>query len=172
MLEAAKAPAPEAQLLGILIRQAPAYGVHAKSDGEWAALFASYLDALEGMPPWAVEEAFVRWARGEGHANSAMAGFYPKPPQVAMLAQAAKRDLVMAAYRARKALEYVEDHVPRITPAERVERGAQLRDLLADLDRTKKPNPLEDTRPRLTPAQVAANLRASVEPKSEVGDVI
>lgn len=167
MLEGAKRPAEPEEVMAILVKHAPHYGVHAKGPSEWAALFSSYLTALEGLPAQAIEDGFLRWNRGEGHNDIRMAGFYPKAPQLCILAEKAKVSLYMAAYRARKALEYVEAQPkPQPTPEERERVKAQLRDLASQLGGRSVPSAAP---PRHTPQQMAEELRAKAD---AVGHVI
>jgi hypothetical protein len=162
-------PADPEEILGVLVRHAPAYGVHAKGPEEWAALFGSYLDALDGLSVYAIEDAFLRWNRGEGHKDLAMSGFYPKPPQLFQLAQPAKLALYGAAYRARKALEYEE---PRrradVSQDQRAKIAEEMRALAASM-RTGSAMPTAP-RPAMTRQQVAESLRTAA--LDEVGDVI
>ncbi len=168
VLLAAKEPATDAQVMESLVRHATHYGVHAKSKAEWAALFGVYLDALQGLPLLAIEDAFTRWNRGEGfNGDLRMAGFYPKAPQLCILAEKAKVDLYMAAYRAKKALEYVERRErPDISEEERAKVMEGMKALREQLGAKSIPG---YERPNRSPQQVAADLRAMADP---VGDVI
>lgn len=177
-LQSAKSPATVDETLEILVRHAPHYGITQKMAGEWRTFFGAYLDALEGLPAYAVEDAFLRWNRGEGHVNLQMASFYPKAPQLVMLAQKGKAELWMAAYRAEKALNYAEAKA-KPAPEVRKEVGAKLGDLLGELKGARKmPDPF---RPTLSPQQMAEQIRASASNPSEkmdtpsdddVGDVL
>lgn len=156
-LLAAKEPAPDEQIMGILIRHAPTYAVQARSDGEYAELFGVYLDALSGFSAHQIEDAFLRWNRGEDMKDPAMGQFFPKPAQLVHLANKAKAEVWMAAYRAQKALEHVEQQPREIPPEEKAAVAAGLRDLAATFAPKALP---EDMRPRLSPQQVAAKLRS------------
>lgn len=157
-LQGAKAPAAEAEVLEILVRNAPTYGITAPGVGGWMVFFGAYLDALEGLPAYAIEDAFLRWNRGEGHANLQMASFYPKPGQLFTLAQKGKAELWLAAYRAEKALAYAEEKA-KPPPEVRKEVGSKLGDLLAELKGARRmPDPF---RPTLSPQQMAEKIRAS-----------
>lgn len=170
-LEAAKAKAEDADLLRVLIRHAPTYALTVKHDGEWAQIFGVYLDALEGFSVHALEDAFVRWNRGEDMKDPHMGQFFPKPAQLVHLANKAKKDVWMAAYRARKALEGVDNAPPpKPTPEERQAVGEQLAALGATLGTSVALKPLpEAMRPRMTPQQVAERLRDGVD---DVGIVV
>lgn len=158
MLKAAKAPAERNDILAILVRRAPQYGITEKLAGEWATFFEDYLEALDGLPAYAIEEAFLRWNRGEGHTNLQMASFYPKSAQLYMLAQKAKTELWMAAYRAEKALAHAEQAAkPKPSAEERAQVAAQMRDLAANIGGKALPT----RSPTQSPQQVAAELRAS-----------
>lgn len=163
-LEAAKVEADRLDVLKILIRMAPVYALPPRPDGEWKALFEAYLDALDGFSAYQIEDAFRRWNRGEDMKDPAMGQFYPKPAQLVHLANKAKTEVWMAAYRARKALEHVEAQPRQVSPEERETVAAGLRELAA----TFKPKSLpSDMRPRLTPQEVAAKLREGPAPEEE-----
>lgn len=168
VIERAKEPAEPEDILGILVRHAPAYGVHAKGPEEWAALFGSYLDALDGLSAYAVEDAFLRWNRGEGHKDLAMSGFYPKPPQLVQLAQAARQELYSACYRGRKALEYDDRPAGAQIPAE--DRARMAEDMKALAASMRREVPLAP-RPTVTPQQAAQRAREAAV-ADEVGDVV
>lgn len=173
-LERAKEPASQEEILSVLVRHAPHYGVTAKGPSEWGALFGAYLDALDGLPVQAVEEGFVRWNRGEGHKDIRMAGFFPKAPQLYLLAEAARSALYMAAYRAKKALEYQEAR-PQVWTAERraeERRKAIAAGVLKPDGSLNLPAPKSMPFPRApgrTPHQMAAEMRQMAD---AVGDVI
>lgn len=172
VLEAAKAPASEEETLAILVRHAPHYGITAKVAGEWGAFFGSYLDALSGLSAYMIEDAFVRWNRGEG-GDIRTSGFYPKSGQLYLLATAARTELSMAVYRAKRAMEYVEKQAPRkISEEERKRVAAEFAQLAQSMGRGHG-MPTEP-RPRFTPQQVAQQLRAAapVARADDVGDVI
>ena len=162
-LDAAKSPATPAEILEVIVRKMPAYGVTAKHANEWGVTFESYLTALDGFPLYAVEDAFARWDRGEGTKTIEAAGFPPRPPQVALLAQEGKREIFTAAYRARKALLQVEKRGVEWT----AERKREERQKMIDqglLTPEGKPNftvgakPMPNV-PRRDPHEVAEQLR-------------
>jgi hypothetical protein len=165
LLASAKAPASEVEIMEILIRNAPAYGVSAPAGGNWAFLFGPYLEALEGYPAYAIEDAFLRWNRGEGHANLQMASFYPKPGQLVMLAQKGKAELFMAAYRAERALKEAEKAPRKISDDERRQVAEGMRALAASMQAKRIPDP---GTPRKSPQEVAAELRAKAEKDFDV----
>lgn len=175
VLEHAKEAADERDILRVLISQAPAYGVKPAAGEEWATLFASYLDALEGMPLWAVEEAFVRWNRGEGDPKAAEWGIYPKPPQLALIAKAAKAALWTQAYRVRRAVEYVESNPVWTPERKRQEREKAIAMGFLTPDGKAVPLPAAKgippapQRPRMSQHEMAAQLRARAD---DVGEVI
>lgn len=112
-------PADPASLMLELVRHAPALGVHAKDDGEWAALFGVYLDALADLPLGAVSEAFARWHRSELYPKDpGRHAFFPKPAELYSLAAPWWTKIRTAAWRARRAVEYVERKLPREIPEE------------------------------------------------------
>lgn len=159
MLERAKEPAAREEVLEVVARRMVAYGVTTNLAFQNGVTWESYLAGLEDLPLYAIEDAFDRWDRGEGtKGNLAAAGFAPRPAQVAMLAQAAKAEVWMAAYRARKALEHVEKTQGRDVPPEvRKAVGADLAALAASLKGGKgMPN---IPRAGSTPQEAARRLR-------------
>lgn len=121
-LEARKRPATREQIVAAVAGQMPAWGVSAKAAEVWNLTYGSYADALEGMPLYAVQEAIIRWNRGKAVKDIAAAGFPPRPAQLVTLAEEAKRELVMAAYRIGlilKAAPQAEAWTPERKAAER-----------------------------------------------------
>lgn len=175
VLEHAKAPATEEQLLEILVRHAPQYGITAKMAGEWATFFGAYLDALEGLSPYMVEDAFVRWNRGEAPAEQKWKDFYPKSAQLFQLAQKSRYEIAMAAYRAKRAMEHVEKAAPREIPkAEREKVAADFAALAASMGRGKTMPP-DPARPKFGQKEMAQRILRAAEratPPDDVGDVI
>lgn len=186
VLETAKQPATREEIISVMVREMPAWGVSTRHAGEFGVTYASYADALEGMPLYAIEDGVVRWNRAEGHKDLSMGGFPPRPAQLYALAGEARRELFMAAYRARLATEYVEAHVPRQVPPEEAEKvAADFKALAATL--RGRPMP-EAPRPRQTQHALAEQLRAAAgqakrfgapvsrkdiePPADDVGDVV
>lgn len=166
-LEEAKVPATREEIVSVVMREMPAWGVSTKHAGELGVTFASYADALEGLSVYAIEEGVARWNRGEGHKDLAMGGFPPRPPQLFALASEGKRELYMAAYRAKLALEYAEDITPRqIDPEQAAKVAADFRDLAASLK--AKPMP-EAPRPHMSQHAMAEQLRASSAQARQAG---
>lgn len=142
MLESAKTPATREEIIAIMLREMPAWGVSPKHAGEWGVTYASYADALDGLPVYAVEEGVVRWNRAEGHKDLSMGGFPPRPAQLFALANEGKRELYMAAYRAKLAMEYVERQAPPPkSEAELAANAAAIREMMAKPQRRLPPQP-------------------------------
>lgn len=174
LLEGASRPATEPEILEILVRHAAHYGITQKMAGEWGAFFAAYLDTLDGISAHAIEDGFLRWNRGEGHKDIRMAGFYPKAPQLFLLARVGAEVLAKAVYRSKMALGLtkirdVEQPRPRITEEERKKIAEDFRALAKNLGVTGAPKPPDAFSPRPSPQQMAEKLRAHAD---EVGDVI
>jgi hypothetical protein len=198
VLVQAKAPADRVEILRILVEQTPQYGIKAQHAGEWSRFFAAYLDALEGLPGYAVEDAFVRWNRGEGHKDVTWATVYPTSAQLYMLAQKAKAELYVATYRAEKALAEAEKAAPRhISEADRAKNAETIAAMLREPVKKLPPQPpgvtyrewaekcrregLYEEPPTTvyrgeTPQQAAERIRRAipvdVQPTDDVGDVV
>lgn len=181
-------PAARTDLLPLLIRQAIVFGVPDRRPEAWAELLDVYLQALEGFSVAAVEDGFARWNRGELYpAQPQRHAFFPKPAELVTMAAPHKRDLQMARYRVRKALEHVAKTGHAWTPerkaAERqkmIEMGLLTADGKPNFQIAGKTIPGE-LRPTRTPQQVAEQLRAAASneaPKTDtpaaddIGDVI
>ncbi len=163
----------------VVMREMPAWGVGHKAAAEFGVTYASYADALEGLPLYAIEEGVVRWNRAEGHKDLSMGGFPPRPAQLYALATEGKRELYLAAWRAKKALEWVEKQGVEWTPErKRAEREKAIAMGFLNPDGSSVPlapaRRFSDApRPRMTPQQVAAQLRAAAERGGDdVGEVI
>lgn len=157
VLEAAKTPASREEIVLIIRREMPAWGVSAKAASDWGVAYASYADAMEGLCLYAIEEGVARWNRAEGHKDLSMGGFPPRPAQLFALANEGKRELYMAAYRAKLALEWAEDKLPRqVDPEETAKVAEDFRALAASLK--AKPMP-EEPRPHMSQHAMAEQLR-------------
>lgn len=190
VLENAKVPATDAEALEIIARRMVAYGITANAAYSHGVTWESYLSALEGLPPHAIEDAFDRWGRGEGVKDVVAAGFPPRPPQLALLAQTAKREVFSAVYRARKALEHVEKTGVEWTPErKRIEREKMIAAGYLNQDGSPNMGDLklrgmpEHERPRQSSQEAAEAIRRSAEARDrgmpvsrrhadDVGDVI
>lgn len=173
VLERLQAPATRDEITSTVMREMPAWGVSTKAAGEWGVTYASYADAMEGLPLYAIEEGIIRWNRGEGMATLAMGGFPPRPAQLYLLANEGLRELRMAAYRCKLALgeataPRVEKDRPKVTEDERKKIGEDFRRLAATLGVTG-PKTAAPIRPGTSPQQMAEHLRRRAD---EVGDVI
>jgi hypothetical protein len=170
-LEEAKAPASREEIISVVMREMPAWGVSQKHAGEFGVTYASYADALEGLSLYAVEEGVARWNRAEGHEDLKMGGFPPRPAQLFALANEGKRELYMAAYRAKLALEWAEEKVPRqVDPEEAAKVDNDFRALASTLKGRAMP---EATKPRFSQHELAAQLRRSApRVEDDAGEVL
>lgn len=166
-LLAAMEPAHDVDLMRVLVQQAQLLGIGQRGEDEWADLMGIYLTQLKDFPLEAIEEAFAKWNRGELYPKDVgRHAFFPKPAELHALGTLHLTDMRIAAYRARKALEHVEKAGVEWTP----ERKAAERQKMIDqglLTADGKPNfqikakSIPDDRPRLSPHQMAEQLRAS-----------
>jgi hypothetical protein len=141
-LEEAKAPASRDEVISVIMREMPAWGVSQKHAGEFGVTYASYADALEGLSLYAIEEGVARWNKAEGHEDLKMGGFPPRPAQLFALANEGKLELYMAAYRAKLALEYVERQAPLPKSAEeQAANAAKIKEMMAAPARKFPPQP-------------------------------
>lgn len=169
-LEEAKAPASREEIIAVIAREMPAWGVTTKHAAEFGVTYASYADALEGLSLYGIEEGVLRWNRGEGHKDLSMGGYPPRPAQLYALAKLGQGELWMAAYRAKLALEHVEKTAPReISEEERQAVADGLKELAATFTERWTP---QEQRPTKTPHQVAEELRAIAARGEEIGDVL
>lgn len=111
-LEERASKATAVEMMAVLIEHGPVYGIRDLSDGEYEALFIAYLRSLAPLPIEAIREAFVIWGR-DGN------GFFPKPEQLFQRAEPYAKELWMAAYRAKRAVSFVEDNPPPKTDEQR-----------------------------------------------------
>lgn len=173
VLDEMKAPATPDEIKMIVGREMPAWGVSAKHAAEYGVTFGSYVDALEGLSAYCIEEGVVRWNQGQRHDNLKDAGFPPRPAQLAMLAHEVRNELYMAAYRAKLAVTQAEERAPRvISEEERAQVKAGMEKLLREIGAPKgMPKPV---RPSISQHEAAARLRAAADrrPTDDVGEVI
>lgn len=178
ILEAAKRQADRDEIITVIMREMPAWGVGQKAAAEWGVTYASYADALEGLSRYAIEEGVVRWNRGEGHTTLGQGGFPPRPAQLAFLAKEAQQELHMAAYRVKKALEYVETKSVEWTDERRaaekqkaIEMGILKPDGSLNFEIKARSMAELPGRPTVSKHDLADQLRRAAE-ATDVGDVI
>lgn len=159
--------AREMALMELLMRNAPGFGVTAKSDAEWSYLFEDYLTILGAFPIGAITDAFARWKRCEMYPNEpGRHAFYPKTPELFYLANRYMTEIRMAYYRAKKALEFVEERGIEWT----AERRREERQKAIEAEYLKPDGSLNvefamrkvpgENRPQQTPHQMAEALRS------------
>lgn len=83
---AALTPATEAQIRAIIGQRFALFPQPERSDGEWAAWWAAYFDALADLTPFAVEAGMAAWVR------SPDAEFLCKPGKLSELARTVPND--------------------------------------------------------------------------------
>jgi hypothetical protein len=170
-LEAAKEPANKVEFAAIMARQKVVFGLGNWEAAEWTTATRVYYEALEGYSADIIEDAFLRWNRGEGMKDPAMGQFFPKPSQLVALAARSKAELLTAAYRARRAVEHVEKAPREISAEER----AQVAEGLRELARTFRGRALPTLRkPSISPQEMAERIRAQAppEPSDDPGIVL
>lgn len=157
-------PAPAERFVAELIRHALALGVSDRSQAEWADLFSIYQKALGHFSMAAIESAFDRWHKRELYPNDpGRHGFFPKPAELYELAQRYMNEIGMAAYRARKAIEFAEDKGVEWTPErKRIEREKAV--ALGYIT--------EDGKPILAPVIKTIPDAPTGNPQADQGDVI
>lgn len=150
-----------------LVRHALTLGVADRTDGEWIDLLSIYAKALEKFSFGAIQGAFVRWNRCELYPNEpGRHGFFPKPAEIHALAQKHMNEIGMAYWRAKKALEFVEEKGIEWTAERRreerqkaIEAGYLKPDGSLNVEFTMRKIPGEN-RPQQTPHQMADALRS------------
>lgn len=143
-------------IMAELIALAPIYGISDRTDEEWATLFSAYLEALAPLPIEAIRAGIVEYNR-EGE-------FFPKPGQIYQKAEPIARKLFQAAYRAKRAAEWVEQNPAPKSDEERardrqalIEAGLMTPDgKFAPLNFKRVQDP---ERPKETPQEMAARLK-------------
>lgn len=171
--------APLAELKSLFTRQALALGIPDRSPGEWASLFEIYARTLAGFSLEALEAAFDRWNACALYPDQPQRhAFFPKPAELLTLAERHMTELRMAAYRAKKALEFVEEKGLEWTPERKREEREKMI-AMGFLSPDGKPNFVvagksmpEPPRMRGTQHQAAERIRAMASQADEIGDVI
>lgn len=136
-------------------RHALAFGITDRAPGEWNQLLGIYHEVLGKLPEEAIDEAFRAWGRNELYPKDpGRHAFFPKPNELFALADRAQREIQIACYRAKKAMEKIEGDKPFV---KKPEDAAKISSMLADFKAKPMPTPKG---PRQTQAQIAAALRA------------
>ena len=165
LAERSRAAAPE-ELMKRLVENAAPLGVPNRAPEEWATIFGVYLDALAVLPAEAIDEAFARWNRAELYPKEpGRHAFYPKPAELFTLAQPTHLRLRQAAWRAQRALEYVDRLPPQALTPEQVaqRRGGRDCGRSAGREREGDLGQAEGGCARSAPRDAAADGRAVAE---------
>lgn len=178
-LDAAKAPVSREAFALIMTKQRVVFGIGDREAGEWTLVLEGFYGVLQEFSAGAIEEAFIRWNRGEGNAKPGLGAFFPQPSQLYPLAKKAKNEVWVAAYRARKALEGTQPSRTGLT----AEQRAQERQKLIDAGHLRPDGTFntdfglktmaQPSRPQKSPQQMARELReVAARRASDIGDVI
>lgn len=162
-IEAAAAPADPVGLMRLLIEEGSQYGLRDRSEGEYAALYGSYLDSLAPVPLACVKDAFVLWGRAKLYPTEPKRHAYmPTSGELYILAERSWEPLRKAAYRAKAAAEFKEA-LPKPPPT--ASEIAEVRRMLAEFNGGLRQMP-EEGRPHSTKHEVAERLRRAAEKRS------
>lgn len=149
---AALAPATPDQIRAIVGQRFALFPQPKRDDGEWAAWWADYYDALEGLTPSAIEAGMAAWVR------SPDAEFLCKPGKLADLARSTHvpSKWSRAAHRAMKATERDPEKVAapqgeKLPPKVVVDMLAETLEQLQRCGERFAPKPKHEPRPRYTP---------------------
>lgn len=104
-------PATGPEVIAALVRIMPHYGVVKRTEAENKALAEVYVETLSTLPLEAIQEALREWGREDQ-------AFMPNSGQIYSRAKPHAERLWMAAYRAKRAAEYVEKNPPPKTAEE------------------------------------------------------
>lgn len=95
-------PASEAEIIRILSQRFALYPQPDRTDGEWAAWWADYTNALDDLPPSAIEAGMAEYVKGSD------SEFFPKPGRIRELAKTSPNRMAMAVEAARNAIRHAE----------------------------------------------------------------
>ena len=175
-LNASARAATPMEIMKVLIRHAPEFGIQARSSKEWDTLFSSYLDILSSVPLEALEDAFLRWGRGELYPKDiGRHTFFPKAPELHKLAEPMAHQLRKAAWRAKQAAEMADvTPKPKDTRSGAEKRAELIRMGVLTEDGRVNLAPKSDAMkppaaPSQSPNQVAEALRAKAQETEEEG---
>lgn len=141
------------------------YPQPARSDAEWAAWWADYVDILSDVPWQALEAAMLTWVKDP------KSEFMPKPGQLHALAMASEFPAAKTFNRAAKAMAVVKAEEARSKPPPSPEQVAAVKSMLSgfqakmaekDLSKISPPMPSTAGKPDqggLTPAMRALMAR-------------
>lgn len=126
---AAMAPATHSEIKGIIGSRFATYPQPQRDEGEAAAFWADYFDALAGCTPAAIEAGMT------AHVRDPASEFLPKPGRLAALAKATPNTGRWAkAYSRAKAATAPAPVVKEMTEEDRMVIRRQVSDLVADLE--------------------------------------
>ena len=139
------------EIIAVLSKRFAVYPQPDRTDGEWDAWWADYIEALEDMPPSAVEAAMAEYLRQPD------SEFFPKPGRIRELARTVPNKMARACQIATWAVQRAQHradaerlaaeprHEP--SPAEKVQVGRMLASFKREM---AERNPAKE-RPNLPP---------------------
>jgi hypothetical protein len=124
--EATRSAAPE-EIAGILAARFALYPQPTRTDAEWAAWWADYTNALDDLPPSAIEAGMAAYVKGPD------SEFFPKPGRIRDLAKTTPNPLAIACDGLRRNLErqHRQLQIGRDAPPEPPAAKESVRDMLA-----------------------------------------
>lgn len=148
------------ELLGLLQAEGQTLGASMVAQ-EWEAMIGPYEAAFAHMPLACLTQAFEAWRRGEGEKNPLWATIFPRPDQLARLAEPFWLEERAKQYRERREREGPRQFTAEERATERqkmIDAGYLNADGTPNLARSAKHIPAPD-HPRRSPAEVAQELR-------------
>ena len=149
--DAALTPATEAQIRQTIGTRFALFPQPKRDDGQWAAWWADYYDALRGLTPYAVEAGMAAWVR------SPDAEFMAKPGKLRELAMTVPNENVWARAHMRATTAtrtFPEEVQPEPKSADRPTQE-QMKALMADFHQKMAGKEIRDIRPKRRPSPQA-----------------
>lgn len=162
--EATRSASPE-EIARVLAPRFALYPQPTRTDAEWAAWWADYTNALDDLPPSAIEAAMAAYVKG------ADSEFFPKPGRIRDLAKTTPNPLASACEGVRRNIErrqrqtQIEHAPPRSEPAPKqsvAEMMAEFNKAMAE----KAPAP-RPTRPPVSGPVDASGITALMRQRME-----
>jgi hypothetical protein len=116
------------EIARILAARFALYPQPVRTDAEWAAWWADYTNALDDMPPSAIEAGMAAYVKGPD------SEFFPKPGRIRELAKTTPNPLAMTCEALRRNIERRQRTLEHVEPAPKAEPVPKesVRELMAD----------------------------------------
>lgn len=118
--------ATRAEIMAVLSQRFAVYPQPERTDGEWSAWWGDYVNALDDLPPSAIEAGMAAYVKGPD------SEFFPKPGKIRELAKTSPNRLAAAVQTGQRAIACAQGRRQEAAPVAEPAPTASVAELMAD----------------------------------------